>query len=125
MSTALDTVLKLFAPFLPYVTEEVWSWWREGSIHRASWPSAPADAADGDPAVLDVTAWALGQVRKAKSDAKRSMRTEVSRCVVRESAERLAALRPASDDLCAAGRVQELVLEEGEPGVEVTLASEE
>jgi valyl-tRNA synthetase len=126
LGVALETILKLFAPFLPYATEEVWSWWRpgDGSIHRSAWPEPP-DAAGGDPLVLAAIADALSEIRKAKSEAKRSMRTEVERAVVRDTPERIAALRLARGDLCEAGRLRELILEEGGAfAVEVTLAPE-
>ncbi|MFB4265116.1 valine--tRNA ligase [Nonomuraea sp. GTA35] len=107
---ALDVLLRLFAPFLPFVTEEVWSWWREGSVHRASWPAAERGA--GDPAVLAVASEVLGQVRKAKSEAKQSMRAEVSRLTV--WAPDVELVRQAQDDLCAAGNVEEFVLDYGD-----------
>ncbi|MEU6710204.1 valine--tRNA ligase [Nonomuraea sp. NPDC046802] len=107
---ALDVLLRLFAPFLPFVTEEVWSWWREGSVHRAPWPAAQRGT--GDPAVLAVASDVLGQVRKAKSEAKLSMRAEVSRLTV--TGPEIELVRRAQDDLCAAGNVEEFVLEPGE-----------
>ncbi|TDC03468.1 valine--tRNA ligase [Nonomuraea longispora] len=111
---ALDVLLRLFAPFLPFVTEEVWSWWREGSVHRAPWPQAEprGGRGDGDPAVLAVASDVLGRVRKAKSEAKLSMRAEVSRLTV--SGPEIALVRLAQDDLCAAGNVEEFVLEHGD-----------
>lgn len=107
---ALDVQLRLFAPFLPFVTEEVWSWWRDGSVHRAPWPSPSAGS--GDPAVLAVAADVLGRIRKAKSEAKLSMRAEVSRLTVAGPEHEL--VRLAQDDLCGAGNVEEFVLEPGE-----------
>lgn len=71
-------LLRLFAPVLPFATEEVWSWWREGSVHRAAWPSAePLRAAGGDADLdlLDASGAALSALRKVKSTAKVSQRT--------------------------------------------------
>ncbi|MCA1722274.1 MAG: valine--tRNA ligase, partial [Actinobacteria bacterium] len=116
---ALDTLLKLFAPFLAFAAEEVWSWYGEGSVHLQAWPTL--DETRGDPAVLTVAGEVLGQVRKAKSAAKTSMRTGVQKLVVRDTPDRLALVEQARADLVNAGVVSELVVEEGEPAVEVTL----
>ena len=126
---ALSVLLRLFAPFLPYVTEEVWSWWREGSIHRAAWPSRgelEGGAAGAEPADYEVAAWALGEVRKAKALAKRSLRTDVERLVVRDTPERLKILRGVERDVAEAGKVRSVeYVEATEPSVEVELAPEE
>ncbi|HYN30366.1 MAG TPA: valine--tRNA ligase [Dermatophilaceae bacterium] len=104
---ALDVLLRLLAPFLPYVTEEVWSWWRSGSVHRAAWPGAEdvAAGAGGDPALLTSVAQALAAVRKAKSEAKVGMRAEVPRLTLVGPAGVLEHLRTGEADLRAAGRV--------------------
>jgi valyl-tRNA synthetase len=129
LDLALSHLLRLFAPFLPFVTEEVWSWWQEGSIHRAPWPEAGElrDAAgDADPQVYEVAAAVLGEIRKAKTAAQRSLRTPVDEVVVHDRASRLAALRAALGDVSAAGTVTEVSLQEApQPAVEVTLAPPE
>jgi valyl-tRNA synthetase len=123
---ALDVLLRLFAPFLPYATEEVWSWWKEGSIHRASWPSTEAFPVGGEPVVFEVAAWVLGEVRKTKALAKRSLRTDVERLVVRDTPERLRILRGVERDVAEAGKVRSVeYVESTEPSVEVELAPEE
>ncbi|CAM3895275.1 valine--tRNA ligase [Nocardiopsis rhodophaea] len=109
---ALSALQRLFAPFLPFVADEVWSWWNEGSVHAASWPDAAefrAAAQDGDPAVLATTSDVLRAVRKAKSERKLSMRAEVERVVVRGKNVRNAQV--AEGDLVAAGRAAELDFE--------------
>ncbi len=128
LQVALGVVLRLFAPFLPYACEEAWSWWREGSIHRAPWPERAELPEAGDPAVLAAAAEVLGQVRRAKSEARRKLRTPVTEAHVTAPPEFLEALAAATGDLCDAGNIVELVLStagDGEaPSVEARLAAE-
>jgi valyl-tRNA synthetase len=118
LGTTLSVVLRLFAPFLPYVTEEVWSWWQQGSIHRSTWPTVKETrfGADADPGLIALVGTALSQVRGAKSAAQVSMRTEVARAVVRGPAHSLDRLRPAAADLAAAGHIAVLDFQPAESG---------
>jgi valyl-tRNA synthetase len=101
---ALSVQARLFAPFLPFVTEEVWSWFADGSVHRAGWPST--SELDGyDPELLTVVAEALSQVRRAKSERNLSMRADVALATVQAPAPTVARLQAAESDLRAAGRI--------------------
>ncbi|MFK3982934.1 valine--tRNA ligase [Micromonospora sp. NPDC050397] len=113
LAIALSAQLRLFAPFLPYVTEEVWSWWRYGSVHQAPWPTRyelSQAARDGDPELLRLAGAALTQVRRAKSDRKLSMRTDVPLAEALGPAEVLEKLALVADDLRSAGRIAKLDL---------------
>ena len=117
LAIALHVQLRLLAPFLPYVTEEVWSWWQDGSIHRGAWPTAAelGSPAAADAGVLDAVAAALIGIRGAKSQAKVSMRAELSRVEITgpAGAGRRGPSRPR-DDLRGAGKITgELVLAMG------------
>jgi valyl-tRNA synthetase len=128
LTVALDVTLRLFAPIIPFVTEEVWSWWREGSIHAAEWPTAADVGVDGRPELLDDVASALADIRGAKSKAKVSMKTEVSLAKVYGPAEALSRLRLVESDLRAAGRITgELswVEADGPVAVDITLIAAE
>jgi valyl-tRNA synthetase len=113
---SLSVFQRLLAPFLPFVAEEVWSWWQAGSVHQASWPGAEelVDALGGAE-VSDATAEdealagaadVLKEVRKAKSEARRPMRAPVARVVVHDSPARIAALALSVADLRAAGSIE-------------------
>jgi valyl-tRNA synthetase len=125
LGLTLDVVLRLLAPIMPYVTEEVWSWWKEGSIHRASWPSVSEVAGDGDPAVLAAVSSVLVAIRGAKSQAKVSMRTEITEARFLGPADALAHLRSVEADLRAVGRIvggMTWTEADGPVSVEVSLA---
>ncbi|HVF32746.1 MAG TPA: valine--tRNA ligase [Acidimicrobiales bacterium] len=107
---ALSVLLRLFAPFLPYATEEVWSWFADGSVHQATWPAVDELPAGGDPVVLAVAGEVLGALRKVKTEAKRSMKTVITQATVVDTPARIAAARAVEADLRDAGNVSDLVL---------------
>jgi valyl-tRNA synthetase len=110
LRTALSALVRLLAPFLPFAAEEVWSWWNEGSVHRAPWPTEAEIAipADTDREVLMVARDVIAAVRKAKSEAKVSMKTDVEAIEVTASAEIVERARLAEADLRAAGHIGQI-----------------
>ncbi len=116
LATTLDAVLRLLAPFQPFATDEVWGWWREGSVHRAAWPEASTLSAGlegADREVLPTVGVALAGLRKAKSEAKVKQRTAVLAATITAPAEQIARLQGGLGDLKAATAAAELTLVTG------------
>ena len=118
--------LRLFAPYLPFVTEEVWSWWKEGSVHAASWPTdaelAPLmrGVSDADQQQWSYAREVLGEIRKRRSEAKQPLKVPIVRAVIADTVARLAHLDAIDADLRAAMRIETIERKPaGELSVEV------
>ena len=108
---ALHTQLRLLAPFIPFATEEAWSWWQEGSIHRTSWPLASEleGFTQGQSAsMLKTASDALMGVRKAKSDQQLSMKAEITSLTISASEEKLQELKQLESDLRSVGNIEKI-----------------
>ncbi|MDK9352682.1 valine--tRNA ligase [Propionibacterium freudenreichii] len=124
LQLALSVILRLLAPFMPFVTEEVWSWWKPGSVHTASWPTVDELPSTGDPQLVTDVAAALILVRGAKSDAKVSMKTPVIDITLSGPATAVAHLKSAAADLSAVGHIEtDIAWQEAgdEVGAQITL----
>jgi len=112
---ALSVLHRLFAPHLPFCTDEVWSWWHDASVHRATWPTPnPIDISGADAELLLHTASAvLSEIRRTKTEAKVSQRAKVSRAVVTCDTAQAEAVAKAHSDLVKAGSVTELTTMSG------------
>jgi valyl-tRNA synthetase len=125
LTLALSVMLRLFAPFLPFVTEEVWSWWREGSIHTAPWPtgqeilSAMPDHSEAtrlaDERAYQWAADVLFEVRKQRSEAKQPLKVPITMVAVSADASTLSLMPIVEADLRSALRVKAFETTVGEP----------
>jgi valyl-tRNA synthetase len=125
LTAALSVMLRLFAPFLPFVTEEVWSWWKEGSVHHAKWPtpeevlSLVTDNSDAtrqsDEAIYQTATDLLFDVRKQRSEAKQPLKVPISKVRVKDAAQSISHLPVVEADLRSALRVKAFEAEIGEP----------
>ena len=106
LNLTVDTFLRLLAPVLPYATEEVWSWYREGSVHRASWPTLEALAAEGNPELVGLAGSALAALRKVKSEQKVSQRTAFAAVTLQIPAGTAESVELVRAELVAAAHVK-------------------
>ncbi|MEO5896707.1 MAG: valine--tRNA ligase [Vicinamibacterales bacterium] len=119
LTSALSVMLRLLAPYLPFVTEEVWSWWRAGSIHRAVWPDSDGllaligGARDEEAErVYDDVSEALAAIRRERSVQKQGFKVPIANARLAWTADRIARIRVAEADLKRAANVD--ILEFGE-----------
>ncbi|MFM8907053.1 MAG: valine--tRNA ligase, partial [Actinomycetota bacterium] len=124
------------AKFADCSTDEVWSWWQPGSVHRATWPTndatryptnesslGTASSGSDTELLLDTASAVLSEIRRTKTEAKVSQRAKVSAVIVSCDSARSAAVREAQSDLVKAGSVTEFSVVDGvELSVSVTLA---
>jgi valyl-tRNA synthetase len=108
LRTAVDVLLRLFAPFIPFATEEVWSWTHDDSVHTAPWPlAADVEAPTG---LLPLVSEALISIRRAKTDAKASQKTEVTSATISGPA----LLELGLEDLKGVGRIETVTFVESD-----------
>jgi valyl-tRNA synthetase len=124
---ALSTMQRLFAPILPFATEEVWRWWHDTSVHTAPWPRSAElvdDISTPDDTVIDAICDTLALIRRAKTEAKVSQRAVVTHAVVTASPHAIEIIRRGFGDITDAGSVQNVEFidtGDGPVAVDVTL----
>jgi valyl-tRNA synthetase len=126
---ALSTLQRLLAPLLPFVTEEVWSWWQSGSVHQSQWPTTSGLtqglASGPNDELLDAICGAIGVIRRAKTEAKVSQRAVVTEASFVTSADAATAITAGWADIADAGSVEKWSIstaDTNEITVNVTLA---
>ncbi|HEY1806656.1 MAG TPA: class I tRNA ligase family protein, partial [Terracidiphilus sp.] len=127
LKIALGVFLRLFAPFLPYITDEVWSWsyaqeTGHASIHASQWPSDsdfPELAEDGNEGIFDIAMEALTAINRSRAGAGVSSAREIKTATLAAKPEAFSLLKAACEDIRLAVRANELLAVE-EPQLDGT-----
>ena len=128
-------LVRMMAPYVPYLTEEVWHWCytddpgMHESVHRSPWPTLDELAAVPEPAgpqTYEATIVVVEAVRKAKTDANLSMSAPVKSVSVTAKQPVLELLGATIEDIKGMLHIEQAELTEGDPGeglaiVEITL----
>jgi len=109
----LKTFLKLFAPFLPYTTEEVWSYGFQDeskSIHHAAYPGVSdfEGIQAGDPEVFDAAMAAQSVINQQKTVSKVSIARPVVQVSLRANSRTIERFLPAHRDVMGASKVEKI-----------------
>ena len=110
LGITIHSLLKLFAPFVPFVSEEVWSWWQKGSVHNEAWPKPEEITSNKAISIenLDLVTKVLAEIRKAKTEKQLSMKADVLELVIEAKSEDIEILKKSEKDLIAAGIIKNL-----------------
>ena len=110
LGITIHTLLKLFAPFVPFVSEEVWSWWQKGSIHNQTWPKLEEISVNKSIGIenLELVTKVLAEIRKAKTEKQLSMKAEVLELEIKTKNEEIEIIKKSEKDLIAAGNIKNL-----------------
>ncbi|WP_345374259.1 valine--tRNA ligase [Frondihabitans cladoniiphilus] len=128
LQTTVNGLLRLLAPYLPFATEEVWSWTHDTSVHTAPWPTvAELGALEAPTGLVDLVGRALIGIRRAKTDAKASQKTPVTSATIQAPADELESIKLAADDLAQVGKIETLSFAPGEElaVVDIVLAEQD
>jgi valyl-tRNA synthetase len=103
--------LRLLAPIIPYITEEVWSWGygKSGeSIHRAVWPSLSeiAGVKVTDGTIYEAACGVLNKIRGEKTIKQKSLKWPVEKVVVNATVNSLTMIKSVEADLKLAGNLR-------------------
>jgi valyl-tRNA synthetase len=121
------TIIKLIAPYLPHITEEIYQqyfrpYYARPSIHKSGFPPVnPDNTEQGIEQVMNITLEVVELVRKFKSESQIAMGTALSKLIISASSEQQKAIQLFEDDVKGITKAQAIEWKEGNLGVECVL----